>query len=223
MQSKKLDAAIEVWQDLPEKEKREAGKELSQALLAAKKYRTALKLSEFAATGEAEKPRIGRFLNEGFENDIAAVETNPFAWQIAPGTQPQIALFASTKHTGERSLIIVFNSPNVADFRSVAQTLAIESNAEYHFEMWVKTENLQSGRSETFFWEVMDAADNLVLAKTIYLPIGDNDWRKLSANFKTAETTEAVTFRLARAVCSEPPCTIVGKIWFDDFLLQKIK
>ncbi len=222
MQSKKLDAAIEVWQDLPEKEKRETGKELSQALLAAKKYRAALKLYEFAVTAESEKPRLGRFLNGGFENDLAAAETNPFAWQIAAGAQPQIAPFAGIKHAGERSLIIVFNSPGAADFRSVSQTVVVESNSEYHFEIWVKAEKLQSDSKETVFWEVMNAADNRVLAKTIYLPIGDNDWQKLSTNFKTAEATEAVTFRLARAACSKPPCAIIGKIWFDDFLLQKV-
>lgn len=219
-QAKKFEAAVRVWRELPDKEKRESGKDLSKALLDAKMYRATLPFYQLAAANETEKPSLNRFLNGGFENDIAAADSNPFVWQIAAGAQPQIALFESAKHGGARSLIVFFNSPTGADFRTVSQTVVVESNAEYHFEAWVKTEKLQSGNP--IFWEIVETGDNRVLTKTTNVPTGDNDWQKLSADFRTSGATEAVTFRLGRSVCAQPPvCSINGKILFDDFTLQK--
>ncbi|MEP6922990.1 MAG: carbohydrate binding domain-containing protein [Pyrinomonadaceae bacterium] len=220
VQAKKLDAAVNVWEQLPDKEKREIGKALSKALLDAKKYRAALPFYALMAANENEKPLLGRFLNGDFEYDMTVSDANPFVWQIAAGAQPQIAPFASTKHSGARSLIIIFNSPTSANFRSVAQTIAVENNTQYHFEAFVSTEKLQSGSA--VYWEMIDVADNRVLAKTQDIPTGNNDWQKLAADFKTNGTTEAVTFRLTQTACSQPPCPTTGKIWFDDFTLQKI-
>ena len=220
MQNKQFEAAMNVWRELPEKEQREVGIDLAKTLLAAKRYRLALPFYELTADSNAEKPALGQFLNGGFENDLAAANANPFAWQIAAGAQPQIAPFASTKHGGERSLIVYFNSASPTDFRGVSQTVVVESGAEYHFEAFLKTEKWQSGAP--VYWEIIDAGDKRSAAKTSVVPTGDNDWQKLSVDFKTSETTEAVTFQLTKAACLSSSCLTTGKIWFDDFTLQKI-
>ncbi len=218
-QSKQFDEATKVWQELPGNEQREVGTDLAKALLAAKRYRLALPFYQLTAATDGERPTLGHFLNGGFENEMAASNVNPFAWQIADGAQPQIAPFASTKHGGERSLIIYFNSVSPTDFRGVSQTIAVEGGTEYHFETFLKTEKLQS--IATIYWEMIDAGDNRFLAKTTAVPTGDNDWQKLSTDFKTAETTEAVAFQLTKAACLPTSCLTTGKIWFDDFTLQK--
>ena len=219
-QNKQFEAARSVWQELPDTDRRELGNDLATALLAAKKYRLALPIYQLQAATDAEKPSLGQFTNGGFENEMAASNANPFGWQIADGTQPQIAPYSSTRHGGERSLIVYFNSVSATDFRSIGQTVAVEGRADYNFEAFLKTEKLQSGAP--IYWEMIDAGDGRALAKTTAVPTGDNDWQKLSADFKTTEATEAVTFRLTRAACTLPSsCSTVGKIWFDDFTLQK--
>ena len=221
-QEKKLDAALKVWQELPDRNKREAGLDLAKALLEEKKYRAALPFFALLATSEAEKPEIGKFTNGGFEGEIAVkADLNPFVWQIAQGAQPQISSFAGTKHSGDRSLIILFNLPSSAEFRSVSQTVAVEPNATYNFEVFAKTANLKTKSS--IYWEVVDAVSGNILTKTAAVAAPNSDWQKLAANFTSSSATEAVTIRLARAACPLPPCPISGKIWFDDFSLQKIK
>ncbi len=219
IQNRQFEAATNVWQELPDKKQHEIGNDLAKELLAAKRYRLALSFYELTAAADTERPALGHFLNGGFENEMAASNANPFAWQIADGAQPQIAPFASTKHGGERSLIIYFNSVSQTDFRSVSQTVAVEGGTEYHFETFLKTEKLQSGAP--VYWEMIDAGDKRALAKTTAVPTGDNDWQKLSIDFKTAAMTEAVTFQLTKDACLPPSCLITGKIWFDDFTLQK--
>jgi tetratricopeptide (TPR) repeat protein len=219
-EDKKFDEAAAVWRELPEADKTKIAKDLATAFLKEKKYRAAVPLVAFAAAREADRPEIGKILNGGFEDEIVVGNAaNPFVWQIADGAQPQIAPFASAAHTGERSLIIVYNSSSGADFRSVAQTVAVESNADYHLEVWAKTANVKT--SATVHWEIADAASGAILAKTASVATGDSDWQMLVADFSVPINTEAIIVRLARTACAQPPCAITGKIWFDDVRLLK--
>jgi Tfp pilus assembly protein PilF len=216
-QDKKFDAAVRVWQDLPAKEKEAAAKDLSNALVTAKQYRAASAVLGQTIASEAEKPAVAKIINADFEND--AINKGAFSWQIADGAQPTIAFDTTQKHGGARSLVILFNSITGQEFRAVSQTVAVESGANYDFSVFVKTSGLNA--ANTVFWEVVDAADGKVLAKTNPVPSGDSDWQKLTASFTTGETTQGVTIRLARVTCTAPPCSITGKIWFDDFRLVK--
>lgn len=216
-QDKKFDAAVNVWNELPAKEKSETAQDLTNALLAAKKHRAAVSVLSQSAASETDKPNVGKILNGDFEGE--AINTNAFSWQIAEGAQPQIAFDTTQKRGGARSLVIVFNSITGQEFRSVTQTVAVESNTGYSFEVFAKTGNLQSGG--TVFWEIVDAADGKILTKTAAVPTGDSNWQKLNAEFTTGSTTEAVIIRLARAQCSVPPCSITGRVWFDDFSLNR--
>ena len=52
-------------------------------------------------------------------------------------------------------------------------------------------------------------------------PGGTNDWQQVSFEFTTGPQTEAVLVRLARAGCPDGVCPIFGKIWYDDFNLER--
>lgn len=214
---KKFEQALTVWRDLPDKEKSETAKDLAAALLNAKQFRNAVTIAAFAAAEETEKPAVGKIINADLESD--GINKGAFSWQIADGAQPNIAFDATQKHGGARSLIILFNSVTGQEFRAVSQIVAAESGANYNFSVFAKTGALQTGG--TVFWEIADAADNKVLAKTPAVPTGDSDWQQLSTTFTTGETTQAVTIRLVRVACTTPGCSITGRIWFDDFSLIK--
>jgi tetratricopeptide (TPR) repeat protein len=215
----KFDAALKMWNQFSTDEKTEFktnGEQLLTALIQAKRYRTALPL--YAEKTETEKPIFERFSNAGFESDIATETVNPFAWQITDGAQPQIALDGMQKRDGSRSLVLVFNSPSGQEFRQISQTIAVESNTRYRFDFFVKASGIKS--SATMRWEIVDPSDNQTLAVSAAVP-AETDWQRISTNFATAPKTEAVTVRLVRVVCGVPPCSLIGKIWFDDFDLNK--
>lgn len=215
---KHFDEALEAWSALSAEDKKTTFKEerveLLREMLAAKKYRHALKVQEQAA--DAENFILGEISNGSFETNVKTKEASIFEWQISDGLQPQIGFDEVQKHGGTKSLVIIFNSNDGKDFRSVSQTIAIESGKKYTFEAFYKSD-LKTGA--TLKWEIVDASDGKVLAATEPI-LRNSEWRNLKAAFNAPENTEAVTLRLARETCNSLICPISGKVWFDDFSLN---
>ncbi len=215
---KRFDESLEMWSAIPPKEKLTTFKDeraaLLQEMLAAKKYRHALKVQEQA--GDTETFSVGKIFNGGFETNVKTKEAGVFEWQIADGAQPQIGFDDKEKHSGNKSLVLIFNSSEGKEFRPVSQTVAIESKRNYVFETFYKAD-LKTGA--TLRWEIADASDDEVLAATEMI-LRNSEWTSLKAEFTPAENTEAVTLRLARETCRSLICPISGKVWFDDLSLK---
>lgn len=213
--------AAQIWKSLPPENKRNEykadGEQLLGAMTAAKKYREALQVQQsMTDKPEAENFALGKIFNGGFEMALPREKANIFDWQIADGAQPQIGPNNEQKHGGATSLFFIFNSSDGKDFRQVSQTVAVESNRQYKFDFFYKSELKTNA---TLRWEIADAADGKVLAAVN--PIAGNaDWTNAVAEFTTSARTEAVIIRLVREECKSSLCPISGKVWFDDFQLK---
>ncbi|MGI8468713.1 MAG: tetratricopeptide repeat protein [Pyrinomonadaceae bacterium] len=217
---KRFDEAFTLWNSLSETDRKNVylgdSRQILQALIDAKKYRDALAIQLQIDPPDAEKFELGKFSNGGFEANVNSSSPSVFGWKIDDGLQPQIGFDDQQKHGGNRSLVILFNSPAGNDFRLVQQTIAVEAGKHYNFETFARAD-LKS--QATVKWEIVDAADGKVLASTTAVPTSSG-WSPLTAEFTTAQTTQAVTIRLARVACSTTLCPISGKVWFDDFSLR---
>jgi tetratricopeptide (TPR) repeat protein len=217
---KRFDESFEVWMSIPEAARKtdfkENGDEIYTRMLEAKKYRFALKIFSDNAESNEKKFALGRITNGSFETNINPQNPDIFEWQIAEGVEPQIFVDKTQKHSGEISLVIIFNNKDGKAFRTVSQSVAVEANKKYVFETFYKSE-LKT--STTVKWEITDAADGKVLASTDAIA-PEADWTGLKAEFTASETTEAVTIRLVRVPCNTTLCPITGKLWFDDFSLN---
>lgn len=213
---KRFDEALEIWNALPAEEKKtifkETGERLYKQMLEAKKYRAAFQIRSQIIDSDADRLIVGQIVNGGFEREVKTKDAGVFEWQIADGLKPQIGFDDAQKRGGNRSLVVIFNSPDGRDFRAVTQTVAVEARKNYRFETFYKADLKTSA---TLVWEIADAADGKVLATT-GAASPNADWMSLRAEFNTA-SAEAVTLRLARETCKSPVCPISGKIWFDDF------
>ena len=214
----RFDEAFAIWDSLPAEVKKttftENGEEFFKQLIEAKKYRDALRVKTQIRESDTENFAVGVISNGGFETDIKP-NADIFGWQIADGVQPQIGFDVIQKQGGNQSLAIVFNSPNGQDFRSLSQTVVVESGKNYGLEAVFKS-NLKT--TATLKWEIVDVADGKVLAATEAIA-ASAEWTSLKADFTVPENTQAVIIRLAREVCKTTACPISGKIWFDDFNL----
>ncbi len=214
----RFDEAFTIWDSLPAEAKKttfkENGEEFFKQLIEAKKYRDALRIQSQIRESDTENFAVGTIFNGSFETDIKP-KADVFGWQIADGVQPQIGFDISQKQGGNQSLVIVFNSPTGQDFRSISQTIVVESGKSYGFEAVFKS-NLKT--SATLRWEIVDVTDGKVLAATEAVA-ANADWTGLKTDFTVPENTQAITIRLAREMCKTPACPISGKIWFDDFNL----
>jgi hypothetical protein len=217
---KRFDEALEIWNALPAEEKKttfkETGEQLYTEMLAAKKYRAALQIRSQIGGLQTAQPVTGQVVNGSFEEEVNTKGAGIFDWQIADGIKPQIGFDDATKRSGNRSLVVIFNSTDGKDFRQISQTVAVETGKTYKFEAFYKSELKTSA---ALVWEIVDATDGKVLATT-GATAPNTDWTNLKAEF-TAANTEAVTLRLAREACKSSICPITGKVWFDDFLISQ--
>jgi Carbohydrate binding domain/Tetratricopeptide repeat len=211
--------AIAVWSSLGAEEKREqaaAGAGLALALYNHGQHRRALQLlGEAGAQGLS----VEKISNGSFESDIGQPGKELFQWQVTPAPA-QIAVDARTAHEGRRSLRIHFNASGQADFRNVWQVVAVEPATRYRLSYFVRTDELKS--AATLVTLVTDAAaEASVLGTSAPVPAGTNDWQQVAFEFATGATTEAVVVRIVRVPCPGEGCPIYGKIWYDDFDLQR--
>lgn len=215
---KRFADAATAWEQIPMEERRtsykDAGTALATTFLGAKQFRSAARI--FGDISEMRKP-IGIIEDGGFETGVKLTGAGAFEWQIASGAEPQVALSTAQKHSGNSSLLFVFNTMQAADFRPVVQTVAVEPGANYEFEAFCRTELKTQA---TVRWEVADAMDGKVLAKTE--PIAANtDWFQLKVKFIVPITSDGVTIRLVRADCQSSVCPINGRLWCDDISIHQ--
>lgn len=217
---KRFNEAIEIWNSLPEKARKTTfqkdGQNIFNQLIAEKKYRSALQIRSQLAEENDKEITLGKVTNGGFEAAINSDKTETFEWEIANGNQPKIGINVEEKHSGEKSLTFVFNSPMGKEFRPVSQIIAVEGGVKYEFEAFYKA-NLET--TTTLKWEIVDVSSGKVLAST-GLVEKKTDWKSLRASFITPEESEGVLIRLVRANCTAADCSISGTVWFDDISLN---
>jgi tetratricopeptide (TPR) repeat protein len=220
MGQKRLDEAFAIWELLTPEEKsvtfKQASSDLYGHLLDARKYRAALAVFSSALAGkDDDEGSPGKISNGGFENAIKPQNAAVFEWQIAEALKPQIAADTAQKHTGMRSLVLIFNSDDGKDFRTVSQTIVVEPGKTYQLELFYKSDLKTAA---TFKWEVAGFTDGKILSTE---PVAESaDWTPQRLKFTVPANTEAIAVRLARVPCRTGLCSITGRIWFDDLTLS---
>lgn len=217
-----IDDALALWSSFSPTEKKgasEAGTEIMKALLSQKRYRAALTVFSDMRAGIG--PKASQFTNGGFEDNIGAQAADPFSWQVKADAQAQVAIDESARHSGLRSLRILFRVPQTIAFNNVSQMIVVEPSTEYRLEFYVRAEDLKSAATPAV--QILDAVDGTtVLGTSQSVASGTYDWKPVTVNFKTKPVTEAVIVEIVRAQCSDAVCPIFGKVWYDDFNLQLV-
>jgi tetratricopeptide (TPR) repeat protein len=219
---KRLDEALVLWGTLGAEEKRaqnEAGRALTQALGAAGRQRKSLEVFREIQPGPGGQVAPGQVMNGGFEADVNASGANPFDWFVRPVPQAQMGLDARAPRGGRRSLRVDFSGPSNFQFGQFSQLLLVEPGARYRLTYFVRTEELRS--TATLLVEVAEASGS-TLAAAPPVAAGTSDWRQESIEFTTPAGVEGLVLRVVRQGCNDASCPIFGKVWYDDFSLQRI-
>ncbi|MBA3442675.1 MAG: hypothetical protein H0T92_22705 [Pyrinomonadaceae bacterium] len=217
----RVDDALRLWASLNPDERgkqREAGEALMSTLFAAKRFRSVLDVYRDVTPTNVD---VGRVSNNSFEQDIDGQGTDLFGWQVVSVLQAQIHLDAKNSYHGERSLRIIFDAPSAVDFRNISQFIVVEPSTRYRLQFFIRTVDLKT--ASTLVTEIVDAANpSRLLAASDSLPDGRNEWQPMTVDFTTPSQTSAITLRLNRAPCVTGVCPIFGKVWYDNFDLQRL-
>ncbi|MBV8857724.1 MAG: tetratricopeptide repeat protein [Acidobacteria bacterium] len=215
-----LDDAAAVWSGLGEGERREQaeiGQALARAFYAKGQYGRAVRV---LTESGAEDLGTGHFSNGSFESDIGRAGAQLFRWDVTPVEGVQTAIDARAASAGRRSLRIAFNTSAQVEFGNVAQVVPVEPGARYRLSYSFKTEELRS--AALLVVAVEDAGPPLShIISSAPTPAGTNDWQQVALDFAAGPKTEALLVRVARLPCGEGACPIYGKIWYDDFHLER--
>ncbi len=218
---KEIDGGLNIWRALTAAEKqanRTVGEALIKSLFEAKRFPYALEIWNDLAADDAGRGKVDHVFDSGFEQSISGPGA-VFGWQVKSGQQVQVAIDPTTKHGGDRSLRLLFKARSNID-ASIAQLVVVRPGTQYDLEFFLKTNKLES--AGTPVWEVLDAADGAVLARSEAAPGGTNGWQHVVTAFKTGAKVEAIIIRLNRASCGENSvCPIFGNLWYDDFDLKR--
>jgi tetratricopeptide (TPR) repeat protein len=222
---KRPDDARQLWESLDAEQRKllsATGEKLLLRFLEAKRFRDALavhgELSETAGTPTEAAPE--RLTNGGFESAVGAPGKNPFEWQVVPLAGVQMGLDERVRREGARSLRVAFNASDTLSFRNISQLVTVAPATRYRLEYYVRTEDLKG--AATLLVEVVDAAQpDRVLAASPPLPNGTTDWQAVALDFTTAPGAQGVTLRVVSPPCPAATCPIFGKVWYDNFNLQR--
>jgi hypothetical protein len=141
---------------------------------------------------------------------------------VVPLAGVQMGLDERVRQEGARSLRLVFNAADTLSFRNISQLVTVEPQTRYRLEYYVRTEDLKG--TATLAVELVDAAqpDQRVVASPA-LKIGTTaDWQAVALDFTTRARMQAVTLRVVSVPCSSATCPIFGKVWYDNFNLQRL-
>lgn len=224
---KQYEDARKLWAGFNAEERktlRATGEKLMLRFLEAKLFHEMLLMhTELAGVdGTPTSAARERFTNGGFEAAVGQPGTNAFEWQVVPLAGVQMGLDERVRQEGARSLRLAFNSSNTISFRNISQLIVVEPLTRYRLEYYVRTEDLKG--AATLAPEIVDAAQpDRVLAASEPLRGGTSaDWQRSALDFTTGAGTQAVTLRVVSVPCGSATCPIFGKVWYDNFNLQRL-
>jgi Flp pilus assembly protein TadD len=175
-----------------------------------------------AQTTEHPAPDAGSLIaNGGFESQVSLESAPPFlAWLIKPQRGLTFGLDREVKQEGAYAFRAGFDIRENVDLTIAVQTVPVKKSTPYQLSYTARTRNLENLSNPQI--ELFDAGNQSRLSVSVPpFRNGDSDWKYYTLDFTTSPETEAVTLRIRRPSCNDPPCPFGGRIWLDDFKLTE--
>jgi len=152
----------------------------------------------------------------GFETGLAG---GGFSWVFAPASLGvQSSADTKEKHSGERSLRLVFDGRRNVDFDGICHIAFVEPGASYRFSAWVKTQALTTDQGVRFRLEWIENAHNSAV-ETPDLH-GTQPWIEVSIPWTaTGDASRQVRVCINRKPSGDFGSRIHGSAWIDDVAL----
>jgi tetratricopeptide (TPR) repeat protein len=190
-------------------------------LLAAREFRVAYEVW-LEGQGRKEGASGSGFDDGGFEEQIK-FDDSGFGWQIARNQQGvRLSVDNVQPHEGGSSLRLDWSGNSNPGLAIISQIVLVEPNARYRVRFSFRTEELVTGGLPLITILDANAEDSALFAQSDPLPPNTASWQERSVEFTTAKETQAVLVVLRRQSCSSSPCPVFGRLWLDDFSLQKL-
>lgn len=217
---KRYEQALEFWRRVPASELNDGLKEAAQGLFSKLAegglYRSAIEIAAQTGLYPNEQISVGMLSNGDFESPLRPQNATIFSWTIADGTFPRVGQNRDQKRSGNYSLLMSFDKGGKG-FRQVSQRAGVEPSQNYEVRFFYRSELMASARARC---DVYSAAGGLIAATTLLTQ--KQEWIEGRVPFTVPQGVEGIEVRINIEGCPETGCGAEGRIWLDDFSLQKV-
>ena len=151
----------------------------------------------------------------GFESGYAG---GGFAWHYVPATRDvQISIDRAEKHSGERSLRILFNGRQNLNFEDACHVIVPVPNQRYLLSAWIRTQQLTSSegvRLQIFVFT--PTANQSVTTEEVH---GTQEWKQVRLEWTAPEGASFGSVCVKRNMSDQHLADIQGAVWIDDVAL----
>ncbi|MFZ0038250.1 MAG: tetratricopeptide repeat protein [Candidatus Acidiferrales bacterium] len=153
-------------------------------------------------------------LNGGFEHDIL---NGGFDWRL-PSTWGMTADYdTSIHHGGQRSLRLEFGGGMNLDLEQPLQFVAVDPARTYHFDGFIRTENITTESGARFYIFDPRHRDQIYLHTDDLT--GSHDWTELQGDITTGADTQILQLEVRRLTSRMFENRLGGTAWIDDVSL----
>ena len=170
--------------------------------------------ADFAGYGNIPGPADSLLWDGGFESGIFG---NGFAWALPGGAPVQISFDTREKHSGNRSLRLLFNGRYNLGLNGPCAEVVVQPSTVYHFSAWIRTQSITTEQGIRFQLRPMGTQENSTLATTDLR--GTQPWTKVETQWSSGKNVQEMQVCAARLPSQEFDDKIQGIAWVDDVAL----
>src|SRR6266404_1295597 len=186
-------------------------------LIAEKQFKDAANLS---AVGRRPVVMPGVMIDPGFEQESNLDEPG-FGWRLGEKRQGfRLSLDKTNPREGRSSLKVEFSGNSDPSAPIISEIVLIEPATHYRLRFAARSEGLVSGGLPLL--AVIDAEADKILKESEQFPKATEGWREYTIDFDSGPSASAIQITLRRQPCDKSPCPIFGRLWLDNFSLQKL-
>jgi hypothetical protein len=158
-------------------------------------------------------------MSDGSFEDGSDLEEPGFGWRSQNKASGfALSLDGVNPKAGKWSLAAAFNGESDPAQPVISQLVMIEPRTHYQLHFVARTEELVSGGLP--YVSVTDASTQQVLAQTAVFSTSSG-WLDYTVDFTAPDNSNAIQVTLRRESCSKAPCPAFGRLWLDNFYLNR--
>lgn len=141
-----------------------------------------------------------------------------YAWTFPEGIRDvQMSLETREKHSGNRSLRLLFNGRSNLHLAGPCHDVLVEPSAAYSFSAWVRTLSISTDQGIRFQLTPVGAPDaSPTMTEEVH---GTQPWRRVAMSWSAGKDVREVQVCVARLSSREADDKIQGMAWVDDVAL----
>ena len=170
-----------------------------------------------AQTGSKfSQPAGERIFNGDFE---APLRNAGLDWRMAQAPGYQVTLDNFQSQHGTRALRVKFDGTTNPEFAALQQWIPVEPGTTYHFQAYLRTENISTDNGLFLLLTPVGAPPNGYWERLTENRVGSTPWTEEQLVFRTGPDTRVILVQLRRRASTKLNNLLQGTVWLDNVSL----